>query len=241
MLYQYLEKECLQMDLPRLSLVHVTRTTTTSDAVSALLILLHGMEEDEHFIFDRVQHFDPRLIIVSPRGPVAVAPHSYAWLRMSMIEPGRYHADPEEAQQAFLTVLGFVPEAARAYRVGPDRTYLLGFSQGATFAGAVGIHQPESVAGMILIGGPVPEEAFAVAASPERLAHLACFMAHGTEDPAVPIAQMRENREKLNELLLDVTYREYPVRHEISDDCLRDVSEWLTARLDATTAAAESG
>lgn len=222
------------MDITPLSLVYLARPSTRSEAAPALLVLLHGNGSTERFIFDRIQHVDPRFVIVSPRGPHLVAPDSYAWLQVTTTEAG-YVYDPQEAQEAFVTILRFLHEAATAYRVPPERTYVLGFSQGAQFAGALGIVSPEAIAGMVLIGAPLPEEVFALAAPPERLAHLSCFMAHGIDDPIIPISQMRANRDRIGTLVPSLTYREYAGGHELSDDCLTDVSAWLTAQLNETS------
>ena len=225
------------MDRKPLSLVHLARPSSRRDTAPGLLVLLHGNGADEHFLFDRVQHFDPRLIIVSPRGPVAVAPGRYAWLRVTTTAPLHYLYDPQEAQAAFVTVLGFLHEAATTYHVDPTRVYLMGHSQGAIFGGAVGITHPEAVAGMVLLGAGIEEDALALAAPPERLAHLACFLGHGTDDSVIPIRHIREIRRRLSALVPALTYREYPMRHDISAACLTDVSTWLTAQLDAPAGA----
>ena len=51
-------------------------------------------------------------------------------------------------------------------------------------------------------------------------------------DPLIPIAAARASRELLDELEVELTYREYDMGHQINSDCLRDLSDWLTARLD---------
>ena len=52
--------------------------------------------------------------------------------------------------------------------------------------------------------------------------HLADLAAIGLENAA----------ELLDELEVELTYREYDMGHQINSDCLRDLSDWLTARLD---------
>jgi phospholipase/carboxylesterase len=91
---------------------------------------------------------------------------------------------------------------------------------------------PERVAGVVALsthfGDPLvkaPADAAAVAGVP-------VFVAHGVADRLLPIANGRAIRDRLQPLLRDFTYREYPIGHTIVADEIRDVAAWLTARLD---------
>jgi phospholipase/carboxylesterase len=55
---------------------------------------------------------------------------------------------------------------------------------------------------------------------------------HGRADPVVPVAFGREAREVLGGLGLAIDYREYPIGHEVSEESLRDLCEWLARQVD---------
>jgi phospholipase/carboxylesterase len=63
------------------------------------------------------------------------------------------------------------------------------------------------------------------------------FVAHGTHDDVLPVAEGRRIRDTLGPRCTDFTYREYPVGHGIADDELAAVAAWLTTHLDAVSAA----
>ena len=58
------------------------------------------------------------------------------------------------------------------------------------------------------------------------------FMTHGEFDQIIPISQGREGHELLSQLPLDLTYTEYPMGHEINQECLEDVRRWITQQIE---------
>jgi len=49
----------------------------------------------------------------------------------------------------------------------------------------------------------------------------------------LPIQNGRASRALLEQLPVDLVYREYPMGHEVSAQSLGDVVAWMSARLDA--------
>jgi phospholipase/carboxylesterase len=47
----------------------------------------------------------------------------------------------------------------------------------------------------------------------------------------LPIDNGRASRDLLQRLPVELTYREYPMGHEVSAQSLADVAAWLSARL----------
>jgi phospholipase/carboxylesterase len=54
------------------------------------------------------------------------------------------------------------------------------------------------------------------------------LVTHGLYDPVLPIENGRALRDYLAGLPVELTYREYPMAHEVSMESLRDVTAWLT-------------
>jgi phospholipase/carboxylesterase len=95
----------------------------------------------------------------------------------------------------------------------------------------VALTHPELVAGAVLMSGRVPDELRAEIADPEQLAGKPFLIVHGTLDPVLPIQNGRASRDLLQRLPVELTYREYPMGHEVSAQSLADVVAWLSARL----------
>jgi phospholipase/carboxylesterase len=59
------------------------------------------------------------------------------------------------------------------------------------------------------------------------------LVTHGLYDPVLPVEEGRVIQKNLQALPLQLTYREYPMRHEVTLESLKDVSAWLSKTLDA--------
>ena len=114
----------------------------------------------------------------------------------------------------------------------PARTFLFGFSQGATMALAVALTRPELVRGVILHSGRILQRLERRAAPPDRLARLEALVLHGVYDDVLPVQRRREMRDLLAPILGPrLTYREHDARHFVTRDSIADADRWLSARI----------
>ena len=102
-----------------------------------------------------------------------------------------------------------IDEVMRTKQVDPARVYLTGISMGGFGAFDLAVRTPEQFAAMASIcGGGDPARA-------GRLRELPVLVAHGIDDPVVPIACSRAMAEAVRTAGGSVTVREYPdVGHE---------------------------
>ena len=196
-----------------------------------MLLLLHGVGSNEHDLVQLAPYLDPRFFVVSARAPITLAPGMYAWFEVQL-DPVRPIINPQQAESSREKLLTFIDKAIETYGIDPVRVYLMGFSQGAIMSLAVALTSPEKVAGVVAMSGRVLPEIVPHIAAPEALRDLPIFVAHGTEDQVLPIHHGRAARELLQRLPVALTYREYPMGHQISDQSLADIAGWLTQRLD---------
>jgi phospholipase/carboxylesterase len=202
-----------------------------ASATPPLLVLLHGYGSHEQDLMGLVPQLDPRLLVASARAPQALDMGGFAWFPVEFTPFGlslRY----EEAEAARDQVVALVRALQQEHEIAPERTFLLGFSQGASMALSAALQHPELVAGVVSLSGlyakqMVPDQ------GPEKLRGLPVLMTHGRHDPLILIRQARESRELLAALPVDLTYREYDMGHEIDGECLTDLRAWLAERLDA--------
>lgn len=216
------------MTRSRLSLVHQIRLPRSAvNGRPPLLILLHGIGADEFDLLDLAGEFDPRFLVVSVRAPHAWGP-GFAWFSIDF-DAGGMRMDLGQAATSRDALGRFVGECAEAYGCDPSRVYLAGFSQGAMMAAAVALALPARAAGVVMMSGGLPPQ-------PARAADGSAagdfLVVHGTFDPVLPVAAGRAARDALAALGARVSYREYPMAHQISQASLTDVAMWLTERLD---------
>jgi phospholipase/carboxylesterase len=218
------------MDSKPLSLPDLVRRPARSHPAPPLLILLHGIGSNEQDLFGLAPYLDERFLIVSARAPNPYG-GGYAWFEIEWL-PNGFAIDQAQAEASRELIVRFIGEAAAAYGADPARVYLAGFSQGAIMSGWVTLTRPDLVAGAALMSGRIPDEARAQIATPEQLAGKPFLVVHGLFDQVLPIHYGRASRDLLQGLPVELTYREYPMGHEVSAQSLADVSAWLTERLD---------
>ncbi|MGK3992292.1 alpha/beta hydrolase [Sorangium sp. So ce1024] len=200
-----------------------------------LLLVLHGWGMYKGHLFELTRGLDPRLTIVAAQAPVRMGPGAYRWFDFERTPSSGPIINDREEEQSLATLLAFIDRLVSARA--PAALYLLGHSQGATMALSVTLRRPARLAGCANVNGRLLKKRLAEVQSPNALEGLSFFCGHGVHNPIVPLALGRETRDHVQRLGAEVTYREYPIGHEITPEALSDVSAWLTGRLDARAAA----
>ncbi|MFL6229351.1 MAG: alpha/beta hydrolase [Pyrinomonadaceae bacterium] len=225
------------------SLKHLARQPAARGAgeTPPLLVLLHGIGSNEVDLFSLAPYLDERFFVASARAPVVLGYDAYGWFKIE-ITPAGLSADVAQARASLQQLAQFIGELIDAYSVDPRRVYLLGFSQGAMMSLSLMLSQPASVAGIVAMSGRLPAEALADVRDADALAGLPVLVTHGTFDQVLPVENGRAIRDALIALGVSLTYHEYPMAHEVSQESLGDVAAWLSRTLDAAEGAgAEEG
>ena len=95
-----------------------------------------------------------------------------------------------------------------------SKTILCGFSQGGAMTMDVGVTLP--LAGLIILSSYLHSP---LQPSVEKLPPI--LMAHGIEDPVVPIEQGRRSRDTFTKLGANIQYEEFDMGHEIRPEILK--------------------
>jgi phospholipase/carboxylesterase len=221
------------MKLRNLSLVHLVRQPEEETAQRPpLLLLLHGIGSNEDDLFSLAPYLDSRFLIVSARAPVVMGQGSFGWFNIELTPQGMV-ADLDQAEHSRQLLVKFIEELFETYSIDSSGIYLMGFSQGAMMSLALALTQPDKVAGVVAMSGRLPSQALWQTLVPEALRGMPVMVTHGIYDPVLPIGEGRALREKLETLPVALSYREYPMGHEVSLESLRDVSLWLSSSLDS--------
>jgi phospholipase/carboxylesterase len=146
-------------------------------------------------------------------------------------------ADIGQAQRSLAMLPSFIDELIATYGADSRRVYLAGFSQGAMMSLALALARPEKVAGVVAMSGRLPRQVLEREPDRDALRGKPVLVTHGIYDPVLPVENGRAARDYFSGLPVELTYREYPMAHEVSMESLRDVTKWLTNVLDTSRAA----
>jgi phospholipase/carboxylesterase len=210
----------------------------TGNNPTASVIVLHGLGADGRDFVPVVDELD-----LSAAGPLRfVFPHApmravtinggyvmRAWYDITGTDLVR--REDEAGLRASQALIEDLLARERARGVAASRTVLMGFSQGCAMALMTGLRHPQRLAGIIGLSGYLPLAAATAAERSEANRDLPVFLAHGTQDPVVPLARATATRDALRALGQPVDWHEYPIEHTVSMPELRDLQQWLLQRL----------
>ena len=218
------------------SLTHLVREPgRRGQSRPPLLLLLHGIGSNEHDLFGLAPYLDERFLIVSARAPVVLGAGAYGWFNIEFTPLGMT-ADIEQAKRRLELLPVFLDELVKTYGADDKRVFLAGFSQGAMMSLALALTRPEKIAGVVAMSGRFPVSVLGTDLDRKALEGMPVLVTHGLYDPVLPVEEGRGIQKNLQALPLELTYREYPMRHEVTLESLRDVSAWLSKTLDACSA-----
>ena len=217
------------MDLISTTLIHKIRPPEkTGPEKPPVLILLHGRGTNEDDLLGLVDYLDPRFFIISARAPFRFQEgfEGYTWYDLRDIGS----PDLQQFDGSYRKLIRFLTDIKTGYPIDGNRLFLLGFSMGSVMSFAAALTVPGLVRGIVAHSGYVPENTN-LSFAWNQLQGLSAFVAHGVHDPVIPIECGRRAHELLKQSFADVSYKEYPIPHAISEQSLSDLSEWLQKRL----------
>jgi phospholipase/carboxylesterase len=206
----------------------IARARAQAAEPEGALVLFHGRGADEHDLHPLLDVLDParRLMGVTPRGPLSLSPGGAHWYVVREIG----YPDRETFSSSYERAAEWLDAFQAETGIGPERTIIGGFSQGAgmTYALSLGAGRPRP-AGVIALSGFVPTvEGFSLdLGSP--LPPVA--IGHGIFDPIISVEWGRRARAELEDAGAEVLYREYPLPHAVDPRFLAELAPWIQETL----------
>jgi phospholipase/carboxylesterase len=205
----------------------------TGPAPTAAVLWLHGLGADgTDFVpvVDALDLPDRPIRFVFPHAPMrpVTINQGYvmrAWYDVLSMDFGR-RADERGVRESQGLIETLIERETRR-GIMPGGIVLAGFSQGGAIALQTGLRHAARLAGIMALSCYVP---LAGALEAERaLANrdVPIFMAHGTDDPVIPVSLARESRDLLGRLGYDVAWHEYPMEHSVSPEEVEAIGAWL--------------
>lgn len=207
------EERTPMRDLPFVHRIHTPR-----DADGSTLLLLHGTGGDETDLMPLAHRIAPRATAIGLRGRSTEEGIARFFRRLSMTR-----FDQNDIRAEADAFAGFWDGALAAYDLDPARLTVLGYSNGANFAGAVMALHPGLIRRAILMRPMLALEAPAVA----DLSGVSVLTLQGARDPYGAHAPA------LNDWLAasgaDLDARVIAAGHELSPDDLTAAQGWLAS------------
>jgi phospholipase/carboxylesterase len=204
---------------------------------TASVIWLHGLGADGHDFEPVVPELGlggaPIRFIFphAPERPVTINMGYVmrAWYDITApdLSQGQDEAGTRESEQQLRTWI----EHEKARGILPERIILAGFSQGGAIVLHTGLRYPERLGGIMALSTYLPLADSVADEKHAANAGLPIFMAHGTQDPIIPLPLAEQSRETLRELGHTVEWHQYPMQHSVCLEEIGAIAQWLRERL----------
>ena len=204
---------------------------------TASVIWLHGLGADGHDFEPIVPELGlggaPIRFIFphAPERPVTINMGYVmrAWYDITApdLSQGQDEAGTRESEQQLRAWI----EHEKGRGISPERIILAGFSQGGAIVLHTGLRYPERLGGIMALSTYLPLADTVADEKHAANAEVPIFMAHGNQDPIIPLALAETSRDTLMELGHMVEWHQYPMQHGVCLEEIGAIAEWLRARL----------
>ena len=208
---------------------YVVRQPKTAIENPSLLILLHGYGSNEQDLFSFAEELPDNLLIVSAQAPLSMGFGGYAWYSINFDDKNGKFSDLKEAKESIDKIAIFIDEIKEKYNTNTERTFLLGFSQGAILSYSLSFFYPNKVQHVIALSGYINTELLPENISKEITTDYYC--SHGSVDQVLPVEWARKSKPFLDNLGLQNVYSEYNVGHGVAPQNFYSFKSWIEARL----------
>lgn len=203
--------------MTELNLIHQVRAPLNSPGPAPAVVLVHGWLGTERVMWAFERALPPEAWAISVRAPFE-AEGGYGWM---------ISGDEDSFEKGLAALTAFVEQLPQALAVDPRKMIVMGFSQGAALAYALLLAHPHLCNGVAALAGFVPAPAQPWA-TPGRLQGKPVFIAHGTQDPTVPLADADLAQTLMQASGATVTYVTDPTGHKVGAQGMRALKAWLS-------------
>ena len=204
------------------------------ETATASVIWLHGLGADGHDFEPIVAELgegvtrDVRYVFPhAPRIPVTINGGMVMRAWYDIADTDLSNRADEEGVRASARILEALIAGELEQGIASTRIVLAGFSQGGAIALHTGLRYPEPLAGIMALSTYLPLEQAARAEIADVNRATPILLAHGSQDPVIPLALSEHSRQVLASLGITPQCHTYPMPHSVCPEEIRDIRIWL--------------
>jgi phospholipase/carboxylesterase len=211
------------------NLKYIVRIPKIPSEKPPLLILLHGYGSNEQDLFSFAEELPDHLLIVSAQAPLSMGVGSYGWYSINFDDINGKFSDLKEAKESIDKIAIFIDQIKKKYTTNPDKTFLLGFSQGAILSYSLSFFYPNKIQHVLALSGYINTELLPENISLEIKTDYYC--SHGSVDQVLPVEWARNSKPFLDKLNFKNVYSEYNVGHGVAPQNFYSFKSWISTRI----------
>jgi len=206
----------------------------TAPNPAATVIVMHGLGADGNDFVSLVNELDLSGVgpvrFVFPNAPVIPVTinggyQMPAWYDIAA--PDLASQEDEAGLRRSQAAIEALIAGEKARGIAAERIVVAGFSQGCAMALMTGLRHTERLAGIVGLSGYLPIAATTAAERHAANHETPVFLAHGRQDPVVPLAAALRSRDALAALGHTVEWHEYTMAHSVCMEEIADLNRFL--------------
>ena len=216
--------------MPDLECVVINTGEESGVEPDGTIIWMHGLGADAHDFEPIVPmlNLDTPKRFVFPNAPVRPVTinggmEMRAWYDIDLSNPTVGTTDIRESAEDVRAL--FTREMAQG--VPEERIVLAGFSQGGVIATYLGLRYDARLRGIMALSTYLHDHEHVAEEVSFASVDVPIFMAHGIQDPMIPITRAITSRETLLGLNYQVEWHEYAMGHQVCPQEISDIEQWL--------------
>mgnify|MGYP001492761739 CR=1 FL=1 len=199
----------------------VVELPPTEGKANRALIVLHGWGANQHDLIPLAQSLkQPSTHCFFPNAPFDVSGTGKGWFSFPMNENSK--RERIKSRETLISLVNDVQEKGFTSK----EIVLVGFSQGAGMCLDVMLHMKTPIGAVVALSGFLMDGEN-MKSREDLPTETPIFAAHGLYDPILPLKKSKETLHTLKESGFSLTWREYPIAHEISNDEIGDICVFL--------------
>ncbi|WP_299679478.1 alpha/beta hydrolase [uncultured Tenacibaculum sp.] len=210
-----------------MSLFYKERAPKVATENPNVLILLHGYGSNEDDLFSFAEELSDELLIITVRAPYEMGYGGYAWYAINFDANNDKFSDTKQASESVDKIAAFIDEIQAKYNT--NKTFLLGFSQGAILSYGLSLRYPNKVQHVVALSGYLLEDLIPKEISESITTDY--YISHGIVDQVIPFDWAKKTPDFLNKLNLQNEFHEYPVGHGVAPQNFYSFKDWIDKRL----------
>jgi len=204
------------------------------ETATASVIWLHGLGADGHDFEPIVAELDEavtrnvRYVFPhAPRIPVTINGGMVMRAWYDIADTNLANRADESGVRASARILEGLIDEELAKGLASTRILLAGFSQGGAIALHTGVRYAKPLAGIMALSAYLPLQESVPDEIQQANRNIPIFLAHGSQDPVIPLALSEHSRQLLASLGYQVQCHTYPMPHSVCPEEIRDIGVWL--------------
>ena len=206
----------------------------TAPNPTASIVLMHGLGADGNDFVPIAQELDLSSVgpvrFVFPNAPVMPVTINGGYQMPAWYDiygPNLVQREDEAGLRRSQATIEALIANEKARGIAAERIVVAGFSQGCAMALMTGLRHGERLAGIVGLSGYLPIAATTAAERHAANHDTPVFLAHGRQDPVVPIARAQQSRDALAALRYTVEWHEYAMAHSVCIEEIGDLNAFL--------------